>query len=232
MNRLKELIDQIKDKRAMLAVDSGKVDPRVRGTFEGQQRAAEADLKLLEEQYKNEVMGHVVLIELKGEGAEEFAKVAKQAAISIDYNQVVEDLTAALKSRLAPEPYDSNTHFALLEELQKLKIKENILRLPMPVINAYNDEVYGSPIRLALMNMFRKNYGGGLQSAISRKEIGRIALGYEFEGKKVPVFLYNVTIPVDTSFLPNPVSIIDISEKEIDIEFVKSKLKEIKSVLK
>jgi hypothetical protein len=232
MSVLAEIIQQIKDKKALLAVEPEKVDPQVRATFEGQQRSAQAELAVLEEKYKNEVMKHVVLIEVKGPGAKSFVETAKEVAITVNYNQVVEDLEAALKSRLAPEPYDSNTHFVLLEELQKLKIKENILILPMPVINAYNDEIYGSSIKVALMRMFKKNYGGSLESAIARKQIGSIALQSEFKGKRVPVFIYNVVGPIDNSFLPQPVTSTSIEEENVDIETVKSKLKEIKSALK
>lgn len=230
MNRLKELIDLIKEQKALLALSPEDIDPRVRSTFEGQLRNSKEKLTELEDQYKNEVMGSTVIITLTGSGAENFAELAKEAAISLDYKLLLSDLVSALKGRNAPEPYDSNTHFLLLDELQKVRIKYNMLRLPTPNVNGYNDGVYGSDLYTALDILFTKNFEEGLYSATVRREIGKIALEGEFKGKKIPVFLYNHSGKVDVNFLPNPVSVVEINKK-MDKEEVLDKIKELRNII-
>jgi hypothetical protein len=230
MNKLKEMLNEIKEQKAMLAVNPEDVDPRIRNTFEGELRNATERLKELEEAYKNAVMEHTVVIVVKGSEAEEFASVAKEAAVALDYKFILSDIVTALRERNAPEPYDTNTHFLLLDELNKIKLKYNMVRLPIPQVNGYNDNVYGSDLYTAIDILFEKNYGEGLYSAVVRREIGKIALSGEFQGKKLPVFLYNHSGKVDVNFLPIPVSVIEINEK-MDKEKVLGKIKELRSVI-
>lgn len=231
MNRLKELVKEIKEQKAILAVNPGDIDPQVRATFEGSQRNAGDVLKKLEDQYRNEITNHVVAVSIVGEFAADFAvKAAALGVVAINYQQVVDDIESNLKDRNAGVEYDSNTHFMLLDELSKIRIKHEMVRLPNPTVNGYNDGVYGSSIKDALKIIFNKNYGEGLQSAISRREIGRIALSGNFAGSKLPVFLYNNIGNVDTTFLPAPVTIIKI-DKEMDKDEVLGKIKELKGIL-
>lgn len=230
MNKLKEMLDLIKEQKAVLAINPEDVDPRIRNTFEGELRNAKEKLEGLEDAYKNLVIGNTVIITIKGSEAENFASFAKEAAVALDYKMLISDLVNSLKNRRAPEPYDSNTHFMLVDELNKIKIKYNMVRLPTPMVNGYNDGVYGSDLFTALDILFAKNYGEGLHSAIIRREIGDIALNGEFQGKKLPVFLYNHSGEVDVNFLPAPISAVEINKK-MDKEEVLDKIKELRTVI-
>lgn len=230
MNKLKNIMDQIKEEQAMLAINPEDVDPRVRNTFEGQLRNSKEKLAQLEESYKNAVMEHTVIITVKGSEANHFASLAKEAAVSLNYKLILENLVSALEARNAPVPYDSNTHFMLLDELAKVRIKYNIARLPNPLVNGYNDGVYGSDLETAVDILINKNYEQGLYSAITRKEIGNVALNGEFTGKKLPVFIYNNDGQVDVNFLPMPIAVIEINKK-MDKEEVLGKIKELRSVI-
>lgn len=230
MNKLKELIDLIKEQKAMLSIDPEDVDPRVRNTFEGQLRNCKEKLLELEEQYKNEVMNSAVVITVTGPEAETFSSIARSAAIALDYKMLLNELTLALRQRNAPEPYDSNTHFMLLDELQKVRLKYNMVRLPMPVVNGYNDGIYGTNIKEAVDLLIKKNYENGLYSAVIRREVGQIALDGEFSGRKIPVFLYNHDGKVDVNFLPNPITVVEINKK-MDKEEVFDKIKELKNII-
>lgn len=230
MNTLKDLLNSIKEQKALLEVNPEDVDPRIRNTFEGSLRNAKEDLLKLEDQYKNLVMQSTVVIVVKGKEAKVFADIAREAAIALDYKFLLRELVSALQTRNAPDPYESNTHFMLIDELNKIKLKYNMVRLPTPMINGYNDGVYGADLSTAIDILISKNYGEGLYSAVVRREIGDIALDGEFAGKKLPVFLYNNSGEVDVNFLPMPISTIEINEK-MDKEEVLDKIKELRSVI-
>jgi hypothetical protein len=114
--------------------------------------------------------------------------------------------------------------------LSRIRLKYDIVSLPTPIINNYNDNVYDQPIEVAVRRLLEKNYGSSLQSAVTRREIGRKALEARFSGKKLPVMVYNLLERVDTRFLPDPSA--DIVSNSVPNEtVVKKKLTEVKNLL-
>jgi len=231
MRNLKEVLTELRDKEAEAAIEPTEVDPRVRAGVEANIRNAKSDVDRLSREYKDSVMSNVVIIGVKGRSAAEFAKSAEKAgAIAVDFHLINDLLVSNLKARAVGEEYSSDAHFKLLDELSKIRITYDIVQLPNPMINAYSDGIYGKPLAEAISVLLTKNYGTGLQSAITRREIGRKALASKFGGKKLPVILYNLTEEVDTNYIPAATTMITSDGKVTD-NSVKKKLTEVRNLL-
>lgn len=231
MRELSEILAALKDTEATANIEPRETDPRVRAGTEALVRNAKADLERLYTEYKDTVINNVVVIAVKGKTAAEFAaSAAKLGAVPVDFDLISERLATNLSKRAVGDIYTSDAHFKLLDELAKIRIEYDIVRLPNPQINAYNDGIYNSALRPAIDKLLLKNYGTSLQSAVSRREIGKHALESRFGGKKLPVVLYNLTGDVDTQFLPAPVTTI-VSDGKVTDNSVKKKLTEIRSLL-
>lgn len=176
-------------------------------------------------------MGSVVIIGVNGKTSEAFAKAAEKAgAIAVDFNMIIDRLANNLSKRATGPEYTSDSHFKLIDELAKIRIEFDMVQLPNPQVNAYNDGIYNSPLKEAIVKLLAKNYGSGLQSAITRREIGRKGLEVRFSGKKLPVVLFNLDADVDVRYIPNPVTVITSNQK-VTPNLVKKKLSEIKNML-
>jgi len=173
-----------------------------------------------------------VLIAVSGEGCREFAEIAAKdcGTVSVDFQGVTKKLVERLKARYASDTYNQGTHFILLDEFQKLKLEYEILRIAAPQVSGYNDGIYDFPLEEAVDKLLIKNYGDKLFSAISRREIGEQALNGKFNGKKLPVVLYNYTGSVDTDSLPLPLVTLAIDSK-VTLKSVKKALTEVSSKL-
>lgn len=228
---LKDILKKLSDKEAEAAINPEDVDPRVRAGVEAIVRNAKVDLVTIQKEYKEAVMDNVVLIAINGDYSKQFAEIAESmGALTINFNEVNENLVKSLESAQLGDVYTSNMHFALLGELSRIRLKYDIVTLPTPMVNNYNDNVYDQPIDVAVRRLIDKNYGTSLQSAVTRREIGRKALEARFSGKKLPVVIYNLLLRVDTRFLPDPSA--DISANSIPNEtVVKKKLTEVKNLL-
>jgi hypothetical protein len=230
---LNELITQIKDKRAEASIDPLECDPRIRSGAEGLVRAAKDAVSNLERQYKNEVVNHSVVIAVVGDNSQNFADVCanKFHTISINYKMIVNVLEKAIKARGGRNEYGNQEHFIMLSELNPLKVKYEIVSMAIPQINNYQDNVWEQPIYIALDKIFQRSYENSLYSAITRREIGNLALEAEFTGQALPVVVYNYTGGVDSQFLPEPVEVVE-TNGPIDEDFVKSVLLTVKKKVK
>lgn len=232
MNHLKEILTKLADKEAEASIDPEDTNPNVRAGVEALVRNAKADLSLIKSEYKNAVMDNVVVLSVLGEGSKQFADYAsKLGAVSINFEAVTERLVTNLRNRAVGDLYTSTAHFMLLDELSKLRLEYDIVRLPTPQINAYNDGIYDAPLAHAISLLLDKNYGTSLQSAITKREIGNAALEAKFSGQKLPVVIYNMKKQSDSNFIPNPFTIIEVDGKVTE-ELVKNKLKDVKTKLK
>ena len=233
MSTLKEILEKLKDKRAEAAIDAEGLNPKVRSMGEGIIRNAKREIVELEKQYKKEVSKHALIIGVTGPGASKFAEIAKEdfKTLSVDYMGSVKYLTASIEKRGGRKTYGSQEHFMLMTELNQIKVKSDMVKLPQPQIGPH-DGVWEQPIADAINKMFVRNYGGGFYSAITLREIETQALKEEFSGKTLPVVVYNLDVPVDTTMLREPYENIETTSEDITKEFVKSVLMSVKNKLK
>jgi hypothetical protein len=231
MITLKEALAKVTEVSADAAIDPTACDPRVRAGVEAKVRNANQDLERVSKEYKDILMSSVVVIGVKGKTASEFAQSAQKAgAVTVDFNLIVDRLTENLSKRAAGPIYTSHVHFMLLDELSKIRLEYDIVQLPTPQINTYVDGIYDAPLAIAIKKLLTKNYGTSLQSAVTRREIGKLGLAAGFAGKKLPVILYNLDEDVDVKFIPNPVTTLTSDGKVTD-NAVKKKLSEVKNML-
>lgn len=231
MNTLREILDRLSDKEAEAALNPEDASPKVRAGVEALARNAKVDVERIAKEYKDAVMGSVVIIGVKGATAQEFATAAEKAgSIAINFTAVNDRLVKALKARGVGELYTSTAHFMLIDELSKLRLEYDMVQLPTPQVNAYSDGIYDAPLAIAIEKLLRKNYGTGLQSAVTRREIGARALQARFSGKKLPVVVYNLEEDVNVSFIPAPLTVVK-SDKKVSDNIVKKQLSTIKAML-
>lgn len=231
MNKLKELLDTYQEKEAESKILPEDVDPKVRAGVEALVRNATAALPQLADYYRDAVIAYTVVIGITGKTAKEFAQAAESlGAIALDFNQVVDRIVKNVKGRAVGDIYNSDAHFKVIDELSKLRLEYNMVQLPTPRVNAYNDGIYESPIEVGVPILLSKNYGSALQSAVTRREIGKRALEAKFTGQQLPVVVYNLNEDLDTRFLPAPITSIK-SDGVISAAQVKKQLSQIKKLL-
>lgn len=230
---LEDILKEIEEKNAEASRDVSALEPRQIPGAVGMVRAAKDRLVELSKLYKEEVMRRVVIIAVSGPYAEEFANIAKYAhkTLAVDYKGVVNRLVQNMHKRNANHKWTQHEHFMLLTELNQLKVDYDIQALPPPQINYATDNVNEKPLKEAVELIFNKNYGGGLYSAISRRDIQKSALDGLFSGKALPVVLYNYDNSLDTSMLPLPVDVLELTEP-VNPELVAEKLGDVKNKLK
>lgn len=233
MTDLKAILTELEEKEAESKLVPEQVDPRVRAGVEAKVRNAIQDLPRIQDKYKEAVMSTVTIIAVTGENAEKFAQIASDTmnALSVDFQLIKSRFVNNLKSRNAGEVYSSNTHFMLLDEVQKVKLEYKVLALPAPVINHYFDGIIDEKLEKAIELLLKKNYGNSLYSAITRREVGKRALEERFAGKNLPVILYNCNGEVDTNFLPTPSFLVDASS-DVNVNMVKETLSNMAKTIK
>jgi hypothetical protein len=231
MNQLKELVDQYTDKAAEAAVIPEETDPRVRAGVEALVRNAKQELPLIQRKYSEAVMSNIVLIAVSGANSEKFAQEAeKLGAVSVDFLSVYKKIAERLAQRAVGPTYTTDAHFKLLDELSKIRLEYDVVRLPNPMINAYSDGIYDAPINDALLALFEKNYGSSLYSAAARRDIGKEAFEKKFTGKLLPVILYNYNGAIDAQMLPAPAATF-VADKAVTSKQVSKLLTQVKNTL-
>jgi hypothetical protein len=231
MNQLKELVDQYTDKAAEANIIPEETDPRVRAGVEALVRNAKQELPIIQRKYAEAVLGNVVLIAVSGTNSEKFAKEAeKLGAISVDFLSVYKKISERLSGRAVGPTYTTDVHFKLLDELSKIRLEYDVVRLPNPMINAYSDGIYDAPINDALLSLFEKNYGSSLYSAATRRDIGKEAFEKRFTGKLLPVIVYNYTGAIDTQMLPAPAATF-AADKSVTSKQVSKLLTQVKNTV-
>lgn len=230
---LKELIEKRAEIEVIINTDLETVNPAVVSVVAGNIENAKRDLDELKTQYLSAVKEALVVLAISGPESEEFANIAryKYKALTIDANSFNTEMTNTLLIRGGGQTYSQNTHFALLDELNKAKLKYGILSIPQPRINAMTDSVYDMPVATALKTIFTNNYGTGLNSAVVLRQIGEQAWNDRFSGKTLAVVAYNYTDNFGDDFMPKPILTHVCDSKPTDKD-VLSVLKKAKTQLK
>jgi len=221
---MKELYEELMKNREMATVVMEDVPHKLRAGMEGHVRAAQSKSKELEERYRNTVAQKSVIISITGKYGEEFAKIAKEKfkTLSIDFLKVIDDIGDSIIKRGGQDIYTSKEHLMTMDELNKIKMKYQILQLP--VFQAKFDGVGpNTSIKQGLLTQFTEQYGGSLYSAITYGEIGFEALDVGFKGNRLPVVVYNCITDIDSTILPKPAVTLKIQKKPT-IESVKDTL--------
>ncbi len=230
---LKERITQIEDKRADAALSVEDSDPRVRAGVEATIRNAKQALEQLEADYKDAVIPLTALIAVQGSGSEEFANTARIAfdTPTVDYQAATNRIVDSVRSRSGRNEFSTQEFFLVLDELNKIKLEYGILSLPVPRVNAGVDRVYNCAIEEAVKNLLRINYDEQLNSVVARREIGKLALNMKFTGKNLPVVVYNYNGSLDEQHLPRPLVTVSASLDDVNKEYVKDVLVQVKNRL-
>jgi uncharacterized protein YsxB (DUF464 family) len=230
--RLKEILGNLAKAKDNAKIDPASADPRVAAGVEAMARNAINEIEQLTQEYKNEVIKHVVLVALNGEKSQEFAEKAKELtnALIVDFEQVKKDISNNLKTRQASPIFNNTTYYLLLDELNKIKVKNQILSIPTPILNLNDANYYELPIEDAVSKLLDKAYAGSLSSVITRNTIANTALEHEFCSQYLPVLVYNVNQPIDTQFLPQAIITHQV-DNDFTLNDVKSLLDKIKSAV-
>lgn len=233
MQSLKSLIAKIEEKRAEAAVSPEDADPRIRAGVEAMVRQAKQAVGELEKEYKEAVMANIVIVAVEGRSASEFANIASVAFDTpvLDYGLSANRIKNNIRERSPRLEFNTQEFFMVLDELNKIKLDYEMLTLPVPKVNPAVDQVYNMPIDTAVDNIVAVNYGESLASAVTRREIGKLALKMKFTGKHMPVVLFNYKGNLDESHLPRPFVTVNAGDGEVSKSMVKEILTEIKTRL-
>jgi hypothetical protein len=236
MNRLKEILTELKDKTAESLVDPGSAPFATRHGTEALVRNAKQALPQLETLYKEEVMANVFIVGVNGPNQEAFAKIAQEkfGTTTIDYNLVLKKLGERITARHAAKTYSPQDGFLLIDELLKIKKEYNMSQIPMPRNNGYQDGAFNGTMEEGIAKVIGINYGNALQSAVTRREIGNAALADKFSDKYYPVVLlnYDEKSGIDTRFLPRPMAFVETTAEPVTEKEVKSVLTGISNSLR
>ena len=141
---LKETLDSILEKKAESRVEPLDCDPRIRAGVEGAVRNAKEAIPALEREYKAEVLKTAVIIAVCGKGAAKFAQISKDVfkTVAIDFHYVVDEVAAAISARGGNDEYNTQEHWLLLNELQRVRHDYEIASILPPEVNYQTDNVY------------------------------------------------------------------------------------------
>ena len=231
MINAKELLEQIKEKRAEAKIPLSDIDPKLRPGAEGRIRNAAFDVRDLERKYKENIIQNSVIIAVKGSHSKEFADISQSLnAIPVDYMLVVKRIYENVRKRGGRDFYGQNEHWMVMDELNRLKVDYGIPYLK-PLTVAYNVVGFEQPLLKTLVKLIESQYGGSLYSMISKKEIGNQALEKEFSGNLLPIVLYNYTVDADPMNLPPPTKVLEVNDTMTQEE-VKKELLKVRNSLK
>lgn len=236
---IKEILIQFIEKNAEANISLNNIPYTYRVGAEGNVRAAKEAAEKLKKQYFEEVAKNTVIVAVKGQQSEEFAKIADAnfETMSLSHNSLIDRLHQALKTKLAREQYSQYEHSTLVGEIVALKNELEIVQLPLPALNT-QEAYYNQDLRKSMESVLSKTYGDSLNSVYLKKQILERALQSRFDGTMLPVVLYNYRGELDTNFLPRPAQVIDLDEVtnhgevELGIDLVKSLLVDVKSKIR
>lgn len=225
---IKELYEAIQVAREMSNAEITSYPVSIRPAIEGKIRSAQASLRSLENQYRDQVVSQIALISVSGKYAKEFAEIAqsKFKTLSFDYLSPVERIASSVISRGGRDFYDSHEHWMVMDELNQIKLKYKLASIP-PLTAKFSQK----KLREALIDSLGSTYSGSLYSAVLRGDIGNAALEAGFTGKILPVILYNYIEPVDERMVKEPVANIEVNDKPTE-RSVKEQLVKVKTALK
>lgn len=236
---IKELLNQFIEKNAEASISLNNIPPSYRVGAEGNVRAAKDAAEKLKKQYFEEVAKSTIIVAVKGQNSEEFAKIADAnfETMSLSHTSLLDRLYNTLKTKLARDNYSQYEHSTLVGEIVALKNELEIVQLPLPTLNT-QEGYYNQDLRKSMETVLTKTYGDSLNSVYLKKQIVERALQNRFDGTVLPVVLYNYKGELDTNFLPRPTQVIDLDEitnngeSELGIDLVKSLLVDVKSKIR
>lgn len=231
MSNIKQLLKELAEREAESKIVPEEAEPTIRAGVEAIVRNAKQEIERLSLLYMEEVMQHVVVLSVVGEHAREFAQLAqnKMNVATVSARMATEYLIENVKRRSGANVYVQHAHFVFLDELNNLRRHYQILQLPPLNTPSYQDGIYEKPLEEAIDKLVWSNYGSMLDSAIVRREIGKMALAARFSGKYLPVVLYNrVNTSLDPRYVPQPTLTMEVTESVND-KMVKKALEELKS---
>ncbi|NBP13514.1 hypothetical protein EBU95_03830 [bacterium] len=234
---VKEILNQLLEKRAESNINLNNIPPSYRLGAEGNVRAAKDAVERLKKQYVEEVSKTAFIVAVLGENSKEFAKLAEEnfGMISLNHEEMFDRLQTALKAKLARDTYTQYEHSTLLSEILNLKAELGIVSLPLPTLNT-QESYYNGELHSSMRTVLEKTYGDSLESIYLKKQMTEKALEKAHDGNSLPVVLYNYRGSVDGNFLPRPVQVIDLDEmaggSQVSLELVKSLLMDVKSKVK
>lgn len=227
----KVLIEEIRKAKEDASVDLSSLDFRLKSGAEGNKRAAQLALSSLEARYMEGVSDNTLIIAIKGPGAVRFAEIAEGFKYTtVNYMQAADDVYNNVRKRGGRDIYSTAEHWMIMDELNRIKLDNKIVSLP-PIQANFADIGFEKPLRPSIHYVFVRHYGGQLYSIVSKTQIGRKALSIEFEGKTLPVVLYNYLVDLDTVILPEPFIVIKVEDNPTE-EYVKKTLSDIKKAYK
>lgn len=213
MSNLKEIYTELKKKEELSQIDPNRIEMRIRAGMEGQIRAAQSEIPLLKNRYKEQVLRNSVVMAVTGQYGSQFASIAEKdfGTISVDFLEIVDEISDSILKRGYKDVYNTNSHYYAMDELNKIKM--NYLIAQLPVFQADFTEIGADlPLKAGLLYQLKKQYGGQLFTAVSREKIAKRALAAGFMGNNLPVVLFNCILDTDTRLLNAPVATLDISE--------------------
>jgi hypothetical protein len=236
---VKEILNQLLEKRAESNINLNNIPPTYRLGAEGNVRAAKEAADMLKKQYFEEVSKTAFIIAVLGKDSETFAKLAEEnfGMVALDNEEMHNRLLQALRSKLARDTYTQYEHSTLLSEILNLKSELNILTLSLPNLNT-QEPYYNGELESSVRTVLQKTYGDSLNSVYLKKRMTEKALEMAYEGNALPVVLYNYKGDLDNTYLPRPVQVIDLDEMledgtlKVNLELVKSLLMDVKSKMK
>lgn len=210
---LKEMFDKYQTLNELAKIAPEEIEPRVRAGMEGKIRSAQSEIPQIKQAYKSKVANDCAIIAVKGKFGKKFAEIAKDfKTLPVDYLKVVDLIGDSILQRGGKDVYSSQEHFMAMDELNKVKMNYGISQLP--VFQAKFDGIGpNTTIKQALFEQLTAQYGGQLFSVVARGEIGDGALGIGFNGKTLPVILYNYAVDLDPTMLPTPLDVVTVNKE-------------------
>jgi hypothetical protein len=231
---IKKLVEKFDELQVVAKRDTAELPYSIRGAAEGQAKEAEIQIKEVEQQYKSAVIAeNTVVIAVEGAGSQEFANYAKYGhkTLAVDYQSLVQYLKDRMNGRGAHANFTQNEHFMLLTEINQLKLDLDIKAMRPVEINYMTDGVAEKPLAFALDKIFKNNYAGQLHTVFVRKLIQEEAWKEKFDGKYLPVVVYNYDSTYDTLIMPKPIVTVQAAEGTNE-KFVADTLNSVKAKLK
>ena len=231
---VKELYEKYQELNDLAKTNLNTIPLSFRSGREGMIRSAAAEIPEVARLYRNKVTDSAVIIAVSGEYSKEFADLARDKLdmLSLNYLKAADQTAERVIARGYPDQYTSNTHHMALDEVVKLKNECGIFSLPI----VQQMETTGFlTLKDGLRGSLEKSFQGQFYTLVTKNDIGLIALKNGFTGGKIPVVLYNYNkeMPIDQTFLPVPLVQIDVnSEKECNLENVKTEIKKVQELFK
>jgi hypothetical protein len=231
MSTLKDIVERIKESRATATLNPDDVEPRVRAGVEGQVRQAQREISDLETEYRNALLGSLIIVGCRGANGYKFMKEAGGAVLCVDENEVVSYLTKKVGERVHRyEGFTGQEYGLLLGALGELKADFGILSIPPIKENDLYRQVAQLSLFDAINKLLRINYGTQLHEAVINKSIADKALAALHSAPNLVVCIVNYT-GLSGEIVPKPAVLLDLKGSPESDTFVEDTVNEIKEKL-